>query len=44
MGLIAIYRLTHTKNEGLLEKEKDYWTRRNISRKNTQIEAQRGKI
>lgn len=33
MGLIAIYRLTHTKDEGLLEKEKDYWTRRNISRK-----------
>ena len=33
MGLIAVYRLTHTKDEGLLEKEKDDWTRRNISRK-----------
>lgn len=44
MDLIAVYRLTHTKDKGLLEKDKGLLDQKEYQQKNTQIEAQRGKI
>lgn len=44
MGLIAIYRLTHTKDEKVIGKGKGLLDQKEYQQKNTQIEAQRGKI
>lgn len=44
MDLIAVYRLTHTKDKGLLEKDKGLLDQKEYQQKNIQIEAQRGKI